>query len=230
MFNPHFSLKLFTFAVSVALFCLLPLSSPAQDASKIRVAILYFENNATEKSFAPLSKGLCDMMISDFSQASRFAVVERNKLEEVLKELKLGQTRSFDSATTARIGKLLGAEYLVFGSYFEFLGRFRIDARVVKVETGQVVASVGAAGKVDEFELLEKKIVSDLHTKMKLPLPSTQDKSKKNITLRSASNYGSALDKMDSGDVQGAKELLRDIVESSPDFALAKETLRKITQ
>ncbi|MFU2519025.1 MAG: CsgG/HfaB family protein, partial [Clostridiales bacterium] len=113
------------------------------------------------------------MMISDFSQASRFAVVERNKLEEVLKELKLGQTRSFDSATTARIGKLLGAEYLVFGSYFEFLGRFRIDARVVKVETGQVVASVGAAGKVDEFELLEKKIVSDLHTKMKLPLPST---------------------------------------------------------
>lgn len=228
--NDHFSFpKSLILGMLVVVSCIITFPSHAQTASKIRVAILYFENNAAEKSLVPLSKGLCDMMISDFSNASRFSVVERNKLEEVFKELKLGQTRSFDSATTARIGKLLGAEYLVFGSYFEFLGRFRIDARIVKVETGQITASVGVTGKVDEFDFLEKKIVASLHEKMNRPIPDSQTKDKK-VSLRSAAHYGQALDKMDSGDVKGARELLRDIVESSPDFALAKETLQKISK
>ena len=231
MFNLHLLLKSIPLAALLGVTVLFPLSAHAQTDSKIRIAILYFENNAADKSFAPLAKGLCDMMISDFSKASQFSVVERNRLEEILKELKLGQTRSFDSATTAKIGKLLGAEYLVFGSYFEFMGRFRIDARIVKVETGQVVVSVGASGKVDEFEDLEKKLVAGLHEKMNRPITSKNSGPQtKQVTLRSANQYGSALDKMDGGDIKGAREFLRDIVESSPDFALAKETLRKISK
>ena len=195
---------------------------------KTRIAILYFENNAIQKSFTPLSKGLCDMMISDFNDSKCFIVVERTRLEDIIKELKLAESNNFDSKTTAKIGKLLGTEYLVFGSYFEFMGTFRIDARLVNVETGKIIASAGFSGKVDEFEQIEKKIVNELQKKV---VGITRNNSvSKGISLNTATQYGVALNKIDSGDTKSAATLLRDIVDASPDFALAKEMLQKVSK
>lgn len=230
---PGFNMKI-NIALTAFLMCLL-FTNPSQIMAQERVqeekiAILYFENNAVQSCFSPLSKGLCDMMISDFTAEKQFAVVERVRIQEIIKELKMEQEEIFDSSTTAKLGKLLGADYLVFGSFFEFMGTFRIDARIIKVETGEILASVGASGKVDAFELLEKKIVSELHTKMKRPVTKTKSADKCTVSLRGATQYGTAVDKIDSGDTQGARALLKDIVEASPDFALAKDMLRKISQ
>lgn len=198
------------------------------EMQKTRIAILYFENNAIQNSFTPLSKGLCDMMISDFNDSKCFIVVERTRLEDVIKELKLTESNNFDSTTTAKIGKLLGAEYLVLGSYFEFMGTFRIDARLVKVETGKIIASAGFSGKVDEFEQIEKKVVAELQKKI---VGITRNNSvSKGISLNTATQYGVALNKIDSGDTKSAVTLLRDIVDASPDFALAKEMLQKVSK
>lgn len=220
---------LFVFFLSF-LFLIMSTNGNAQEQNKGKIAILYFENNAVQSCFSPLSKGLCDMMISDFTSEKQFAVVERARLQEIINELKMEQNKIFDSSTTAKLGKLLGADYLVLGAFFEFMGTFRIDARIVKVETGEIFASVGTSGKVDTFELLEKKIVLDLHVKMKKSANKAKSAEKCTVSLRGATQYGTAIDKIDSGDVQGARALLKDIVESSPDFALAKDILRKISQ
>lgn len=133
----------------------------AEETSKIKkhIAILYFENNTGEQArvFSPLAKGLCNMMISDFSSQNSLKVVERTRLEEILKELELNKSGSIDQKTAAKIGRLAGAEYLVLGAYLEFMGKFRIDARVVEVESGRIIVSFGASGKADSFEEIEKK-------------------------------------------------------------------------
>jgi len=108
-------------------------TSFAGEMSKTRIAVLYFENNSSRGELAPLAKGLCDMMIADLTEDPRLSVVERTRLEEVMKEIKLNNSKSFDPDTAAKIGKLLGAEYLVFGSFFEMGTKFRIDARMVNV-------------------------------------------------------------------------------------------------
>ena len=168
------------------------------------------------------------MMISDFNDSKCFLMVERTRLEDIIKELKLTETKNFDSSTTVKIGKLLGSEYLVLGSYFEFMGTFRIDARLVKVETGKIIASAGFSGKVDEFEQIEKKVVASLQKKFAPPCEELS--SKKGVTLHVATRYGEALNRIDSGDSKGAAALLRDIVDASPDFALAKEMLIKVSK
>lgn len=208
----------------------------AQTASPpIRLAILYFENNSSthKDELAPLSKGLCDMMIGDIMADSRITVIERTRLEEILHELKLTRDKAFDKATTQKIGKLLGVEYLVLGAYFDLLGKIRIDARIVKVETGEIIAATGMTGKEDEFDLLEHKLVINLTSLLFPPnerkTPQT-DASPENprqpkLTLRGAIKYGQALEKADAGDTPGATSLLRDIVEANPDFALAKQML-----
>jgi TolB-like protein len=124
-----------------------------------RIAVLYFENNAGAKreDLAPLAKGLCDILIQQMESRDLYDIVERERIEAVMQELKLAASGKIDASTAAQVGKLLGAQRLVLGSYFEAMGRFRIDARIVDVERGTTEAAAGSSGKPEEFmELIDR--------------------------------------------------------------------------
>jgi len=138
-----FDATLFSFLL---LTCFGNLTLAEEEKSKVTqsIAILYFENNnEDDKELQRLSKGLCSMMIEHFQDTSEMKVIERARIQSILSELEMTRGPQFDQATVAKIGKLVGAEYLVFGSYFEIFKKFTISARIVKVETGVIVAAAG---------------------------------------------------------------------------------------
>jgi tetratricopeptide (TPR) repeat protein len=47
-----------------------------------------------------------------------------------------------DAATAARVGKQVGARYAVTGNFADFYGKFRLDARIVDTESGQILKVV----------------------------------------------------------------------------------------
>src|SRR5687768_14231382 len=91
----------------------------AEAADKPTVAVLYFDYQGKNEELALLKKGLAQMLISDLSASDAYVVVERDRLEDVLAELKLGQSKAVDAKTAAKIGKLLGARFLIMGGYFD---------------------------------------------------------------------------------------------------------------
>src|SRR3989442_14685179 len=112
-----------TLAIAVLL-VLAPVPALAQK----RVAISYFDNNSKDKAWDPIQKGLADMLITDLSQLKSVQIVEREKLNSILDELKLQQSKYIDPATAVKIGRGAGAQYLLTGGY-EFDGEaMRIDA------------------------------------------------------------------------------------------------------
>ena len=78
-----------------------------------------------DEQLAVLRKGLAQILTSDLSSVQGIRLVERTRLEEVLGELKLGQNPHgpqgylLDPKSAARVGKLLGAQYMVMGGYFD---------------------------------------------------------------------------------------------------------------
>lgn len=68
-------------------------------------------------------------------------VIEREKIVEVMEELRLGSSELADQETRLRLGRLAGARYMVFGGYQAIEGILRIDLRLVDVETGKVLAT-----------------------------------------------------------------------------------------
>ena len=76
----------------------------------------------------------------------------------------------------AKIGKLVGAKYMVMGNFIDFYGKFRVDARIVNVETSEIVKVVTNDPKLQKREELFKIIQSvseKLMAETKLPpLPS----------------------------------------------------------
>jgi TolB-like protein len=109
-----------------------------------------------------LRKGLTQMLVSDLAGVPEIDIVERVRLQDAIEELELNRTNKIDQGSANRIGKLLGARYLVLGGYFDIAGTLRMDARVVEVETGKIVASMGKHSKAADFMDLEQYLAAEL--------------------------------------------------------------------
>jgi curli biogenesis system outer membrane secretion channel CsgG len=103
-----------------------------------------------------------DVLITSLVQAGRFDVVERDRLDLVMSEQNLATTGRVDPATAARVGRILGAELVVFGlvtgateqkidkfSYDLVRIEVTIDVRAVNASTGRVVISENAKGSAE---------------------------------------------------------------------------------
>lgn len=225
-------------AAAVLAISVLASGRTAGAAPKPTVAVLYFDYSGKDDQLGLLRKGLAQMMISDLSAVDAVQLVERDRLEEILAELKLGQSNKIDPASAAKVGKLLGARYLILGGYFDLKNMLRVDARVVEVETGKVVQSVGATGDADNFLALEQKLVTDigaiLGKQLSLPPvktpPTPKVKPPAKLARRTAMLYSRALHDIDSGDKAKAKVELEQVVKEQPDFKLAMVDLDKLLQ
>lgn len=136
-------------------------SSVAMAAAGDSVAVLYFKNEGNPE-LAPLRVGLAQMLITDLQPTEGITVVERQEIQAILDELQLGHDGYIDKDTAQKIGKLLGARYILMGGYFELVGTLRIDARLVEVETGKIVHAHGVNGSTTGFLDLEKAIAADM--------------------------------------------------------------------
>ena len=207
--------------------------------SKARVAILYFDYSGNDEELSFLRKGLTQMLVTDLSQDANLILIERTDLEAVLAELELNKSKTIDRATAARIGKLLGAQYLITGGYFSFKGRMRVDAKIIDVETG-VTRGVGVSRHQDNFLALETELASKLATALAkintsrstTPAVKTSElqskrrgKSKK-VAARTVARYGKALDALDQGNKKVAMRELSLITSEAPDFKPAADDLK----
>jgi TolB-like protein len=208
------------------------------------LAVLYFDYSGKTEEMGLLRKGLAQMLISDLSDLDGVRIVERERLQDVIAELELNQTTKIDKQTAARIGKLLGAKYLVLGGYFDLMGTLRVDARVIETETGRVVRSFGAVGKPEEFLILETKLAGDLHKlltsdaledfkarpRTRTGAATPTKRRPKKLTTATAVRYGKALDAKDRGDKEEAKRELEGVLAEAPDFTIAAADLDALMQ
>ncbi len=206
-------------------------TTPNPDAK--RIAVIYFDNGSDKGEIARLRKGLADMLISDLTKIKMLNVIERARLEELLKEQKLNNSKEFDPATASKVGKLLGVEYILTGSFFELMGSLRIDARIINVETGKIIKSEGVDGATTTFFDLEKKLVvkiaGGLNVDMAATNTGTAENAKEKISYETSLLYSDGLEQMDKGENSKAIEIFKKVLEKNPDFAPAQAALNKLS-
>jgi curli biogenesis system outer membrane secretion channel CsgG len=115
--------------------------------TEVAIAVMDFQNNTSNKRWNYLEVALPDILSSDLSTFTAFKVVERKRISEVLKELRLGYTGSIDPATAQKIGKLIGANVMVMGSVINLAEDILITTRLVRVQTGEVIGGTKEQGK-----------------------------------------------------------------------------------
>jgi curli biogenesis system outer membrane secretion channel CsgG len=107
--------------------------------SVVTVAIWNLKDLSPSDVVRPdLGELLSTKVIETFKETDLYIVIERERLLLVLEELNLGTTLLVDETTQLRIGKLVGAQLMVFGGYQVIGEQMRLDLRLVEVETGRI--------------------------------------------------------------------------------------------
>jgi TolB-like protein len=198
------------------------------------IAVMYFDNNSIvdHDDLNALSKGLASMMIYDVKKIPNLAVVERDRINFLVDELKLQQSDLVDKSTAVRIGKLVGAHTLLMGGFMKLSNdQFRIDARLVNVETGEIIKADFVEGKPKDVMKLEKdlvvKVLADLNIE-------TSDNDTKQImqghdtSFDALYHYSRGLAYEDKKDYMAAFQQYQKALELAPDYAEAEKKMSRL--
>jgi len=158
-------------ALAIGAFVSTALATSVAAQGKIRVAIWDFENNAEQSwwfygDLGPAARNNIDTAFSESDLLSaKFSVIEREKLDLVLKEQGLSTSGALDQQTAAQVGKVLGIKYIITGGIDKFAinttkGGFggiggaytkaeaKINLRLIDTTTAERVVAVSADGDV----------------------------------------------------------------------------------
>jgi curli biogenesis system outer membrane secretion channel CsgG len=222
------------------LLCLAPLGrATAQSTPDTRpgLAVFPFTNGGSygpnHEDLQSLEVGMQQMLLTELAQNPALRIVERSSLKALLDEQNLVGAGRVDPATAAQIGKLVGARYVVTGSFVDLYGNFRLDGRVVDVQTGEVVKTAQVQDKTakmyDIIVGLGEKITDGLKLPP-LPVAARQARAARAIPPEAITLYSRAQVYQDGGQKDRAIELYRRITHDFPQMTEASEALQQLTQ
>lgn len=200
-----------------------PLDHAAAPAPRKSVAILYFDNYTGNQDYDPLGKGIASMMISDLSVVPEIQLVERDRMQDLVKEIDMQHTKYFDSTTAVRVGHMVGAQFIVVGAFASAQPQMRIDTRVVRVETGEIVKTAQVVGDRDKFFDLEQALANKLVDGLGVALSPeehdrlvAQENANRVDALSTLVAFSEALALYDRGDYVGAVQRAGPAIQAAP--------------
>lgn len=215
-------------------------AAPQQD-TRPGIAVLPFENGGSygrdKEDYAALQGGIPAVLIDELSRNPAARVVDRQTIDNLLKEQDLGKTGRVDAATAAKVGKLVGARYDITGTFIELAGKFKLTARIIDGETGEIIKSVSNDDAMmnpnDLFKIIQS-VAGKLMNETKLPALPTQvaDAAKaQNVPTAALTLYSRALLYEDRGDKAKAVEYFSRANAAAPGgYAPAEAGLQRVKQ
>jgi TolB-like protein len=219
-------------ALSLGVAVLAALPAAAQD-TRPGIAVLPFENGGSfgqeKEDFDGLARGIPGMLISELSRNHAARLVERSATQRIIDEQDLAKNGRVDAATAARVGKMVGARYMVTGTFMDYYGRFRIDARLIDVETSEIlkVVSTGQRDRKELFQMITD-VADQIMQGSKLPPLPEGAAQRRMVPTDALTLYSRAVLYQDRGETAKAIEYYQRAIDRFPDYAEAQEGLKQL--
>jgi len=199
------------------------------------IAVFPFNNGGSygqnKEDFAALERGIAGMMISELSKNAGARLVERQEIQRLVDEQNLGTAGRVDAQTAAKIGKIVGARYVVLGSFIDFYGDFRVDIRLVNSETSEIVQTEQDRMQRDHLYDLIHNVAARLMKDANLPaLPrqASEQNMGRQIPTEALTYYSRALLYQDRGQKEKAVEMFNRALAIFPPYTEAQEGLQRV--
>lgn len=124
------------------------------------VAVIPFDDNVISSAEAT---ALSDIFENRLAQTGSFELVERKRIENLMKELNFGTSGFVDQSAAVKAGKILSAQWLVLGSVSKLGKEYSVNVKIVNTESGRIVTGASGEGK-DIIQI--KRVVEDIAKKL----------------------------------------------------------------
>jgi len=209
----------------------------AQD-TRSGMAVLPFSNGGSygleAEDYDALEVGMQQMLTTEFAMNDQLRVVDRSRIKDLLAEQDLGASGRVDANTAAKIGRIVGARYMVMGGFIDTYGTMRLDIQIVNVETTEIVKADRFTFKRDA--LMQGVIDAAAKITKDLSLPALpkevqaqrEERAEKINKTQAVSYYTKGLLYADRGDTAKAEELFSKALDEFPDYTEAQQALAQL--
>lgn len=213
-------------------------SSAVAQSGPVVIAVLPFEDRGSygqdKEVFRALALGIAATIASELSGHSELRLADRGRIAQALKAENLGPNARVDATTAARVAKQVGARYAMTGNFADFYGKFRLDARLVDAESGQIVKVVSNNDpKLQDRADLYRIIQMVNHKVLAEASPAalrgaTAEAEERTIPTEALTQYSLGLLYESQGEKSKAGEYYQRALSALPDYSAAQEGLRRV--
>lgn len=190
------------------------------------IAVLDFKNRSVDdkEKYDPMEKGFAELMIDQLNGSIDLKVIERERIQWILEEIGLeNDPGKFDQSSAVRVGKQLGVHSILLGSFIKVKGTMTLLARLVKVETSEILATEQAKGDADEFFEIAENLSLKVAKKINATLTKAEvQKGSETKSLDAMMSYSEGLVMLEKGNYSGAYEKFMQALEIDPGYQKAK--------
>jgi TolB-like protein len=146
----------------------------ADTLSPRTVGVLPFDQTGLDSSTADLGYGLADLLRVDLSKSSQLRIVDRLRLDAIMRELALASSGRADSSTAPRVGRLVQARRVVYGALDAQASTMGVSVGVADAATRQVQPALSAQMGFDKVLDTEKQIALRLFENLGVTLTNAE--------------------------------------------------------
>ena len=183
------------------------------------------------EDFEALRVGLQQILMTELARNPAMRVVERSQLNALIAEQDLGAAGRVDPETAARVGRIVGAKFMVLGGFVDWFGDFRLDARIVDCETSEIIIAIGLRERREELYQLIVDLTGRLTNDVNLPsldIEAELEEQAREIPVDALTLFSRAVFFEDRGDSERAKEFYTRARNVFPDYTEAAERLQQL--
>ena len=137
------------------------------------VVVLPFENSTGTERYEVLENLVMELLSNALNKVKDIKVVERQKLYQIADEQKLSLTGLLDEKNQIEIGKVFGANSIIYGGCAKNNSNLKINAHIFDLSTAKLVRSEEIEG--NETEII--RLINELSTKLVKDLDKEKPKS-----------------------------------------------------
>ncbi|NBC18803.1 MAG: hypothetical protein GVY18_15985 [Bacteroidetes bacterium] len=190
------------------------------------VAVFPLTFQGDEQRYAPIGRGLAEMLSVDLSNVKGLIVVERVRLQALLNELEFARSEYVDPQTAPRVGMLLAAGRIVGGAYAVQDETLRIDASLWDTERASMPEFEEQRGTLRNYFRLQKQLAFALLDQMGIELTQEEREEIEYIpteNLQAFLAYSRGLEQEDVGNFEAAAQFYREASQLDPEFQEATD-------
>jgi eukaryotic-like serine/threonine-protein kinase len=192
------------------------------------VAVLNFKNATSRPEAAWLSTAIPEMLTTELAAGEKLRTITGDEVAQTMNS-SLPESDTLTVKNSSRVGKSLGADLVVIGSYVDLAGKLRVDLHLQDVAAGETLLSVNETGDESDLFDLVSRAGAQLREKCGAGQMNPQDEAGVRAALPSnpeaAKFYAEGLAKLRVGDAIAARDLLQKAVAADPNHALAHSAL-----
>ena len=187
------------------------------------MAIIDFKNRSVSHKvqYDPMEQGFADLMINRLNNSTNLKVIERERIQWILNEIKLQD--QYDMEGAVRMGKQLGVQTVLLGSFIIVGDQIWLGARLVKVETSEILLTDEVKGDLDNFfdlvDKLGKKIADNINVTLK---KETAEDISQAPSLDAIMAYSVGLSYLETNDYKNAYDKFEEALKIDPNYEKAK--------